>query len=98
VSEKVGAGIIGTGNIFPAYVKGCRAFEILEIMACADMDGEKARQCARQFDIPRVCSVEELLADTAIEIVVNLTVPKAHKSACRLSTPPSTSTLRSLSP
>jgi predicted dehydrogenase len=78
VGTKVKIGIIGTGNIFPAYVKGCRAFDILDIAACADIDRPKAEARAAEFDIPRVCAVEELLADPEIQIVVNLTIPRAH--------------------
>lgn len=78
MERKVKVGIIGTGNIFGAYVKGCRAFQILEIAACADIDRDKAQAKAAEFDIPRACSVEELLAEAEIQIVVNLTVPKAH--------------------
>jgi predicted dehydrogenase len=80
---KVKIGIIGTGNIFPAYVRGCRAFDILEIVACADIDGEKAKQKAGEFNIPRSCPVEELLADPEIQIAINLTVPKAHTEVSR---------------
>jgi predicted dehydrogenase len=76
--EKVKIGIIGTGNIFRAYVKGCRAFRILEIAACADIDLGKARARAAEFDVPRACSVEELLVDPEIQIAVNLTIPQAH--------------------
>ena len=78
LEEKVRVGIIGTGSIFGAYVKGCRVFPILEIAACADIDLPKARAKAEEFDVPRACSVDELLGDSEIEIVVNLTVPKAH--------------------
>lgn len=76
--EKIKIGIIGTGNIFGAYVRGCRVFDILEIAACADLNRSVAEAKAREFGIPRVCSVEELLADPKIKIVVNLTIPKAH--------------------
>jgi len=78
VETKVKIGIIGTGGIFRAYVSGCHGFDILEIAACADMDRRKAEAKAEEFDVPRVCSVEELLADPEIQIAVNLTVPKAH--------------------
>ena len=78
MARRIKVGIVGTGNIFRAYVKGCRAFDILEIAACADIDRPKAEAKAKEFDIPRVSSVEELLADSDIQIVVNLTVPKAH--------------------
>ena len=76
--EKVKIGIIGTGNIFRAYIKGCRAFRILEIAACADIDLDKAKSKAAEFRVPRACSVEELLADPEIQIAVNLTIPQAH--------------------
>ena len=75
---KVKVGFIGVGNIFPQYIKGCRAFEILDVVAVADMDLARAQARAAEYDIPKACSVDELLADPSIEIVVNLTVPQAH--------------------
>ncbi len=78
MERRVKIGIIGTGNIFGRYVEKCRAFEILDIVACADIDPHKARAKAEAFDIPQVFPVEELLGDPEIEVVVNLTVPTAH--------------------
>jgi predicted dehydrogenase len=40
---------------------------------------EKAKEVAKQFNVPKAYSVDELLADKEIEIVVNLTIPAAHK-------------------
>ena len=71
-------GIIGTGAILWAYAEGCRIFNTLELSACADLDLARAEAKAREFAIPRVLSVEALLADPEIEIVLNLTVPRAH--------------------
>ncbi len=71
-------GIIGTGSIFGAYIRGCRIFEILDIAACADIDALKAEEKGEEFEVCRVCSVEEVLTDPEIQIVVNLTVPTAH--------------------
>lgn len=76
--EKVKIGLIGTGNISPAYIKGCQAFEILDLVACADIDIARAQATAEQFAIPKACSVAELLADPQIQMVINLTVPQAH--------------------
>lgn len=75
---KTRIGFIGVGNIFPQYVNGCRAFEILEIAAVADLDLQRAKDRAREFNIPKACTVDELLADPSIEIVVNLTIPNVH--------------------
>ncbi len=71
-------GSIGCGNIFKAYAEGSRPFELLELAACADLDLERARAAAEKFGIPKACSVGELLGDDSIELVVNLTVPRAH--------------------
>ena len=71
-------GIIGVGNISPAYIKGCRAFDILDLVACADIDLDKARTVAAENNIPVACSVDELLADPTIDIVINLTIPAVH--------------------
>jgi len=76
--EQVKVGVIGAGKIFPAYVAGCRAFSILELAAVADVDTDRAAQQAAEHGVPRALSVDALLADPAIQIVVNLTVPKVH--------------------
>lgn len=78
METSVKVGVIGVGNIFPAYVKGCRDFDILELAACADIDMDLAKRRAEEFDIPAAMTVEELLADPEIQIIVNLTVPKVH--------------------
>ena len=46
-------------------------------MACADIDSERAQAAAAEYGI-RALSVEQLLSDPEIEIVVNLTIPIAH--------------------
>ena len=75
---KVKVGIIGCGKISPAYFKGCRAFDILDIVACADLDQSRADARAAEFGARACTSDDELLAIPDIEIVVNLTWPKAH--------------------
>ncbi len=78
MQKPVRVGIVGCGNIFKAYVEGSRPFELLELAAVADLDTERARAAAEQFGIPKACSVAELLSDESIELVINLTVPRAH--------------------
>ena len=74
----VPVGVIGCGTIAPQYFRGCKRFPILEVVACADLDLDRARSRAAEFGVPRACSVDELLADPAIEVVVDLTNPAAH--------------------
>ena len=75
---KVKIGVIGCGNISSIYFKNCNSFKILDVVACADLDIERAKIRAKEFNIPKACSVKELLSDPEIKIIVNLTIPKAH--------------------
>jgi len=82
--EKVKVGVIGCGQISGIYLENCsQTFENLEVAACADLMPDLARKRAEEFPIGRACTVEELLADPEIEIVVDLTVPKAHAEVNR---------------
>ncbi len=76
--DQVKVGVIGAGKIFSAYIEGCRAFPILQLDAVADLDAARASQQAAEHSVPRALSVDELLADPAIQVVVNLTVPRVH--------------------
>ncbi len=77
--RKVKVGFIGCGHISGSYLKNCtEMFEILDVVAVADVFPEMAKKRAEEFGIANVYTVEELLADQDIEIVVNLTSPKAH--------------------
>jgi predicted dehydrogenase len=71
-------GIIGCGNISSTYLTVCPTFDILDVVAVADLVEERAVSQAAKFGVPQALSVDELLADPEIAIVVNLTVPGAH--------------------
>ena len=78
MAEKVKVGIVGCGVISGIYLKNLPTFEMVEVAACADIVLERAQARAAEFGVPRACRPEALLADPAIELVVNLTIPKAH--------------------
>jgi predicted dehydrogenase len=78
MSEAIKVGVIGCGNIFGAYAKASQTFPQFDIVACADLDVERARAKAEEYSIAKGCSVEEMLADSEIELVINLTIPRAH--------------------
>ncbi len=83
--RRTGIGIIGCGDISGAYLNGLRMFPSVEVVACAARTLEHAQRKAAEFGVPRACSVAELLADPRVEIVVNLTVPRAHAEVARAS-------------
>jgi predicted dehydrogenase len=74
----VSVGLVGCGNISRTYLGNAKRFPAIEIVACADLLPERARARAAEYEVPRACTVDELLADPAIELVLNLTIPNAH--------------------
>lgn len=77
--DKIKAGIIGTGNISGIYFENGSKFDAMQVVACADLDLERAKARAEQYHV-RGCTVDELLADPEIDMIINLTIPKAHAS------------------
>ena len=76
--DKVKVGVVGCGNISARYLQYMRQFDILDVARCADTVIDRAQARADEFDVPCACSVEQLLDDPSIQIVVNLTTPQAH--------------------
>lgn len=75
--SKVGIGIIGCGNISGAYLKAMASFPILDIKGIADLNHDVAKARAEEFNL-EATTIDALLNDPSVEIIVNLTVPKAH--------------------
>ncbi|MFH5181577.1 Gfo/Idh/MocA family protein [Paenibacillus sp. TAB 01] len=80
--EKVRVGIVGCGKISSIYFKNCKQFSALEVAACADLNVARAQASAEEHGIAKACSVNELLADPDIDLVINLTIPAAHAEVC----------------
>jgi predicted dehydrogenase len=78
MTQTTNVGIVGCGNISGIYMEAGNKWDILNIVACADIDLPRAAAQAAKYGIPKACSVEELLADPSIDIVINLTIPAAH--------------------
>src|SRR5690242_16483342 len=76
--NKVKVGVVGCGAISNAYFNGAKNFPILDMAAVADLDMDRARAKAAEHHIPKACTVDELMADPTIDIILNLTVPQAH--------------------
>lgn len=77
MTEQIKVGLIGCGNISDAYLKAAPQFPILEIIACADIFAAAAETKAETYGIEAL-SVETLLVDPRIDVVLNLTTPQHH--------------------
>ncbi|WP_407272291.1 Gfo/Idh/MocA family protein [Radiobacillus sp. PE A8.2] len=76
--SKINIGVIGCGNISSIYMENIPKFDHLELVACSDLIMDRAHKQAETFGISKAYTIEEMLNDTNIEIIVNLTTPKAH--------------------
>ena len=74
----VKVGVVGTGNISGIYLTNSAWLTPIDIVAVADIRREAAKAQAAAYGVPAVMTVDELLADQEVEIVLNLTIPQAH--------------------
>lgn len=82
-SQSSRVGIVGCGVIAKVYADKLKALPFIDLVACADIDAERANAFAQENSIPRAALVDELLADRNIDVVVNLTIPQAHVGVSR---------------
>ncbi|MGL1922398.1 MAG: Gfo/Idh/MocA family oxidoreductase [Hyphomicrobiales bacterium] len=73
----INVGVIGCGNISDAYFKAAPQFGVLKMVAVADINMDAAAAKAETYGL-KAMSVDALLADDSIDIVLNLTTPQYH--------------------
>lgn len=78
MTEPMKIGIIGCGNISKAYFPGGEKAPNVRVKSCADIVLEAAQARAEEYGV-EAQTVDEMLADPEIELVVNITIPQAHK-------------------
>lgn len=80
---QAGIGLIGCGNISGIYLESPKKFPNLCFVACADLDPARAQSRAAEYGVPLASTVDELLANPEVDVVLNLTIPAAHASVAR---------------
>lgn len=75
--------IIGCGFVADLYLTTLRLHPELELSGVYDKDPERLRRFAAYHGIRAYASLEELLSDPQVRIVVNLTNPRAHYQVSR---------------
>jgi predicted dehydrogenase len=77
-SGRVGVGLVGAGNISTQYLGNLSTFPDVDVRFVADLDRDRAASQAAAFGVPASGSLDGLLDDPTVELVVNLTHPAAH--------------------
>ncbi len=82
--KKVNIGVVGCGNISGIYFKNLtQTFLNTHVYSCADLNQKAAKAAAEQWNIPRIQTLEEMLEDPEIEIILNITTPQSHYDICK---------------
>jgi predicted dehydrogenase len=76
--DPVRLGVLGCGDIAPVYLHSLRHFQHVRCIRLADVNTARARMLGHQWGIARTGGPAELLADPDVELVLNLTPPRAH--------------------
>ena len=69
--------VIGCGNISDIYFQNFARWDILDVMACSSLNMENAEKQAAKYQL-RALPMPQIMADTSIALIVNLTPPDAH--------------------
>ena len=77
------AALVGCGDVSRRYAAAIAAADGLELAAVTDLDAERAGALASELGVAHAPSLEALLADDGVELVVNLTAPRAHAAVTR---------------
>ncbi len=83
VYKPVRTAVVGCGAISGIYFENLtKAFSIIELVACCDTQSALSQAAAEQYHC-KALSLDEILQDESIELVVNLTPPAAHYSVIK---------------
>ena len=80
----INVGLIGCGHIAETYFRAHKYFNNFKIIKCADINIKAAQNCAKTYKI-EFASVNEILKDKKIKVILNLTIPTAHYSVAKKS-------------
>jgi len=78
VTGATGIGIVGCGVISDVYAAKLSSLPDVDVVACADLVPERARELAGKHGIPLALEPEKLIRHPDVEVVLNLTIPAVH--------------------
>jgi len=75
----LGTVVVGCGNISRPYATALKTYGDIALLGFQDLDLTRAQAMAREFGGRAYASLDEVLADPAVALVVNLTIHHAHE-------------------
>ena len=77
-AQNVRVAIVGCGNIADAYVEQIQTYDHVDLVGFADLLADRAEAFAQEHGGIAYADLAALLADPAVDVVVNLTIHHAH--------------------
>lgn len=78
MGKPLNVGIVGCGTVSGQYLATFARLPSVDVVAVADLDGSRAEAVANATRGVRALSVPQLMADDAVDVILNLTIPAAH--------------------
>ncbi len=78
MSDEINISIVGCGFVADYYLTTLKNYPELKIAGVYDLDRNRTKNFAQYHSVATYNSFEELLQDTQVELVVNLTNPQSH--------------------
>jgi len=78
VNNPVRVAVLGCGNIAKPYVEDLLRYPAVQLVGAFDLEASKADALNALFGGKTYASLEELLSDSQVEIVLNLSIHHAH--------------------
>jgi len=75
----LGTVVVGCGNISHAYAGALKTYGDIALLGFQDLDPSRARAMAAEFGGQTYATLDAVLADPAVALVVNLTIHHAHE-------------------
>ena len=82
--KKVNVAVVGCGNISGTYLKNLtEVFTNINVYAVSDLIEENVKKASEEYHVDNILTLEEILEDDNVEIVLNLTTPPLHYEICK---------------
>lgn len=77
-SDPVRVAIVGCGNIAGAYASQINSYPHVQLLGAFDIDLSRAEELSKKYGGRVYASLEDVLADPSVEVVVNLSIHHVH--------------------
>lgn len=71
-------GFVGCGHAGDSYINSLRKYPNLQLIAVTDRDQKRLAQFGAYYSVKTCPTIDDLLGDRSIEMIVNLTSPSSH--------------------